>query len=373
MQLFGSKSLSYLGVDIGNAGIKIVELKNENGRPRLVTYGYADFPVSSTINKHQETETEVASLIKKVCSGAGVTTNKVIAALPNFSVFSSVISLPQMKKNELDQAVLWEAKKFVPLPIEEMNLYSEVIEEQKSELEKKKGEEKEKKEVTEEEKGKKDSEKGKHLKVLIVAAPKKNVDRYMKIFQAAEMNLINLETESFALERSLVGHESAPVMIIDIGSISADISIVDRGIPVINRIVDTGGASITRRIAKTINVDLKRAEQFKKDIGFSTKNTGQGVPKAIESSIEPIINEIKYCFDLYSSQGESKHVEKVILTGGSAYLPNLVEYLTNLLNIKVIIGDPWARVIYPVELKTVLDQIGPRFAVAVGLAMREIE
>ena len=374
MQLFGAKSLSYLGVDIGNAGIKIVELKNENGRPRLVTYGYADFPVSSTINKHQETEAEVASLIKKVCSGAGVTTNKVIAALPNFSVFSSVISLPQMKKNELDQAVLWEAKKFVPLPIEEMNLYSEVIEEQKSESGKKKGEEKkEKVEENKQEREKIDPEKGKHLKVLIVAAPKKNVDRYMKIFQTAEMDLINLETESFALERSLVGHENSPVMIIDIGSVSADISIVDKGIPVINRIVDTGGASITRRIAKTISVDLKRAEQFKKDIGFSTKNSGQGVPKAIESSIEPIINEIKYCFDLYSSQGESKHVEKVILTGGSAYLPNLVEYLTKLLNIKVIIGDPWARVIYPVELKTVLDQIGPRFAVAVGLAMREIE
>ena len=130
-------------------------------------------------------------------------------------------------------------------------------------------------------------------------------------------------------------------------------------------------------ILNSDNIDVQRIvvglEQFKKDIGFSTKNTGQGVPKAIESSIEPIINEIKYCFDLYSSQGESKHVEKVILTGGSAYLPNLVEYLTNLLNIKVIIGDPWARVIYPVELKTVLDQIGPRFAVAVGLAMREIE
>ncbi|MFH1610952.1 MAG: type IV pilus assembly protein PilM [Patescibacteria group bacterium] len=368
MQLFGSKSLSYLGVDIGNAGIKIVELKNENGRPRLVTYGYADFPVSSTINKHQETEVEIASLIKKICSGAGVTTNKTIAALPNFSVFSSVISLPQMKKNELDQAVLWEAKKFVPLPIEEMNLYSEVIEEQKIESDKKK--EESKKEDREE----KESEKGKHLKVLIVAAPKKNVDRYMKIFQTAEMDLINLETESFALERSLVGHENVPVMIIDIGSVSADISIVDRGIPVINRIVDTGGASITRRIAKMINVDLKRAEQFKKDIGFSTAaNSGQGVPRAIESSIEPIINEIKYCFDLYSSQGEDKRVEKVVLTGGSAYLPNLVEYLSKLLNIKVIIGDPWARVIYPVELKTVLDQIGPRFAVAVGLAMREIE
>jgi len=38
----------------------------------------------------------------------------------------------------------------------------------------------------------------------------------------------------------------------------------------------------------------------------------------------------------------------------------------------VFIGDPWARVMYPMEMKSVLQQIGPRMAVSVGLAMREI-
>jgi len=360
MSFFGTENLSYLGIDIGNAGVKIVELKNENGKPRLVTYGYADFPLTQDVNSKQETEDTVAELIRKVCEKAGVTTNKVVAALPNFSVFSSVISLPEMKKSELDQAVLWEAKKFVPLPIEEMNFYSEVIGEQNENNKSKDSE-------------KNDLNKVRNLKVLVVAGPKKNVTRYVNIFQKAGLELINLETESFALERSLVGHEEFPVMIVDIGSVSADISIIDKGIPVINRTVDTGGASITRRIANSINVDLKRAEQFKKDIGFSGVEISQGVPKAIETSIEPIINEIKYCFDLYLSQEENKHIEKIILTGGSAYLPNLTGYLSSLLNIKIIIGDPWARVIYPIELKTVLDQIGPRFSVAVGLAMREIE
>jgi len=37
------------------------------------------------------------------------------------------------------------------------------------------------------------------------------------------------------------------------------------------------------------------------------------------------------------------------------------------------VGDPWSRVIYPLELKPVLDRIGARFSVSVGLAMREIE
>ena len=54
-------------------------------------------------------------------------------------------------------------------------------------------------------------------------------------------------------------------------------------------------------------------------------------------------------------------------------MPGLVEYLSKIININVIIGDPWARVSYPVDLKPLLHEIGPRMSVAVGLAMREIE
>jgi type IV pilus assembly protein PilM len=208
---------------------------------------------------------------------------------------------------------------------------------------------------------------------LATAAPKKNVARCVSIFKRAGIELLGLETESFALERSLVGFEEAPVMIVDIGAITSDLIIVEKGIPVLSRSVDAGGATITQTIAQGLGVDLKRAEQFKRDIGFKT-GSGQGIPKVIENSIEPIINEIKYCFDLFLSQEEkNKRIEKIVLTGGSSFLPNLPEFLSQLLNIKVIIGDPWSRVIYPVELKPVLDEIAPRMAVALGLAMREIE
>ena len=77
--------------------------------------------------------------------------------------------------------------------------------------------------------------------------------------------------------------------------------------------------------------------------------------------------------DIYLSRGQQQSsLEKIILTGGSAFLPELVNYLSKLLDMKVLIGDPWDRIIYPLELKPVLSELGPRFAVSVGLAMREI-
>jgi len=54
-------------------------------------------------------------------------------------------------------------------------------------------------------------------------------------------------------------------------------------------------------------------------------------------------------------------------------LSGLAESIMELTNINVVVGDPWYRVSYPVELKPILEQVGPRMAVAIGLAMREYD
>lgn len=372
MSLF-NKNLSYLGVDIGSAGVKVVELKNEGGRPRLITYGFAQEPVDIIHNSSGQMQSKVAGLLNRILSQSKTTTKKVIAALPSFSVFSSIISLPPMKQKEMAQAVYWQAKKFVPLALEEMTLDWKLLETDVAPINHENthstssGQAKTQKHENAE---KSPTSPKKDLKVLIAAAPKKLVMRYVNIFKQVDLELISLETENFALERSLVGGDKTPVMIVDIGTISSDITVVENGIPLLSRSVDSGGRAITQTIMQSMQVDEKRAEQFKRDIGFSSTNGN--LPQIIEKSITPIINEIKYCFDLYASQQSRQGIEKIVLTGGSAFLPNITEYLSKLLNIKVFIGDPWARVIYPVELKSVLDGLAPRFAVAVGLAMREI-
>jgi len=50
MKLFGhSKLSSYLGVDIGSGGVKVVELAMEKNRMRLLTYGYAEQPADAPL------------------------------------------------------------------------------------------------------------------------------------------------------------------------------------------------------------------------------------------------------------------------------------------------------------------------------------
>jgi type IV pilus assembly protein PilM len=211
----------------------------------------------------------------------------------------------------------------------------------------------------------------KTMKVLITAAPKTLVKRYMDIFKLAELEIVGLETEAFSLVRSLLGNDQSAVMVVDIGAIATEISVILDGIPFLNRSIDVGGDTITKSISNGLNIDSQRAEQIKRDFGISTGASTSQIPRVVEFVMNNIVNEIRYILSLYQNQNE-KPIEKIVLSGGSAFLPNLPAYLEQTIKLKTSIGDPWSHIAYPVEIKPVLDEIGPRFAVAIGLAMREI-
>lgn len=387
MGLFTKKN-SYLGVDIGTASIKLVQLTNDGKKLHLDTFGYVDVASDIIHDNTPESKQKLINVLKKLTIKANITTTQVIAALPTFAVFTSIINLPKLPAKELASAVQWEAKKYIPLPLEEMILDWKMVatEANQPDVSKKGfGLFSKKKENSKEEKpefsnfategqaepSKIISQPKEHNKILITAAPKSLVSKYLEIFKGAGLNLLSLETEAFALSRALLGDDNQLTMIVDIGSITTDISVIENRLPVLNRSIDVGGLTITKAIASSLNVSEDRAEQFKRDFGLVLGEAKRGIPKTIEASLHPIINEIKYVFDLYRGQS-SKGIEKILLSGGSAFLPNLTDYFLSLFSVPVYIGNPWERLVYPDELRSILDQIGNRMAVAIGLAMRDI-
>ncbi len=337
-----SKKDNYLGIDIGTSGIKVVELKAEKNSPVLVDYGFSENLRVNDMDWRNDTH-HIAKVITEICRKMGTTTKNAIAALPTFSVFSSIISLPDIPRKEFDSAIHWEAKKVIPLPLQEMSLDWREL---KSDPSKKSN------------------------RILLIGAPKTLVSKQIEIFKIAKMNLLYLETETFSLIRSIIGNDQSSVALVEIGLSTSDISIIDEGVPVFSRSIDVGGESITHAVQNNLNIGLERAEQFKYDLGISVKNekTSSVVPETIKSAIKPILDEIKYAIDIFEKK--DKKVEKIILSGGSSLIIGLSEYLSDELNINVLIGNPWSRIEYPEDLKPLLNEIGPRLAVSVGLAMR---
>lgn len=375
--MFDKKQQSIIGVDIGTSSIKLIELaRNQDGTFSLVTYGFVENAPRDLKQVNKEHSNQIATTIKSICAKAGTTTSHASAGLPTYVVFTSLISLPRMPKEELDSAVHWEAKKIIPLPLEDIILDYKVLNDTKKETHAslpflKKDEKKEQEDA-------RLSNEQEDLKILITGAAKETVARYTDIFSESALTLVSLETEMFALSRSLVGSEKGEIMIVEVGAAVTDIIIIEDGIPFLGRSIETGGNALTRAIMNSLNINEKRAEQLKRDMGLVNieQAGGGGVPKILKDTIEPIVHEIKYTLELYKNHGVTPSsratgsVEKIILTGGSAFLPHLAEYLSSALDMRVLIGDPWAHVQYPADLQPVLMGIGPKFSVAIGLAMR---
>lgn len=367
MGLFGSsKQKTFLGVDIGGSSVKVVELANEKGRARLMTYGYLELPTQDGGDALLDQPKKAGDLLAQVCKESDVKASQAMTALQTANVFSTILSLPKSKDpKQFKPLIDVELGKLAPLPVSEMITYSTMIDGEKKEVEKsgsqevKKGEDK----------------KDKYTRVLVTGAARTLVQKYIDVFKVAKLNLQAIDTESFALIRALIGKDKGAIMILDMGSRRTNLFVVEKGIPFVARSINIGGDTVTRRIVEQMKVSEEDAERAKRDLGIAGNAGVNGLPKILEPIMQPIVNEIRFAFQLYANMEltEIKRVEKIILTGGSSHLPHVPEYLSETLNMNVYRGDPWARIVYPKDLQVVLEEIGPRMAVAVGLAMREMD
>jgi len=390
--MFWNKPKSCLGVDIGSGGIKLVELRLEKNRPVLFTYGLtsnkqdvhkllmneekniAGLLPDSTSFSHktsgeqgkaaqgkpgtpdQPSDAQIekyANIIKTICKAARVISKTAVVSLPVSSVFHAVVTLPIVKKEELDHIVKAEVKKLLPMPLEEMALDYQVIKGQPED---------------------------KSQRVLVNAVPHKLIEFYSKVFQRAGLSLDALEPESTALARALIGRDQAVSMIIDIGSERTSFFIIDQGMPITHQSIESGGDKIDRILQNILGVEHNLVEQMKYDLFdyiSATSNNILSEQKWLDilmPVIDPILKEIEVSLELYLRQtgNEGKRPEKIILTGGMGLMPFLAKYIQEKFKIKCYVGDSWARVVYQEGLKPVLRQIGPRMSNAIGLALRNI-
>lgn len=337
--MFFSRHKSKLGIDIGTSAIKVVQLREEGDTHFLETYGMVNVAYQISGKAEFDIIAQTAEILKKLLEKTGITTQKAVASLPNNIVFVSVIDMPAMSEKELKNAIEWEARRYVPLPLEEVTLSWSVLREPGPAA---------------------------RLKVLITAVPATVIDNYLKMFKLAGLEPLALEIEALALIRSLAGHNQESFIIIDIGARNTSLNLVDKGFLRISRNLPVGGETITQSIAQSLHVSLGRAEQFKMDLGVTADL--QAIPQVMKASLEAIKNETAQLVKIYESGGGT--IKEVIFAGSGARFPGLSGYFADL-GVKASLGDPLKFIAYDPRIKTELNKVALGLSVALGLAMRE--
>jgi len=338
--------MDFFGLDIGSYSIKAVQLRKIQDKYQLVALGSAPSTPKGLASEAESDLTALAENIKKLHQEAKITTKNVASALPEDQVFTRVITLPKLSEEELTSALKWEAEQYVPIPLSEVTLSHQILGE-----------------ITQDTRQK--------TEVLLVAAPNRLIDKLLKVLKTAGLNPISLETEILAMSRSLVAPDSEATLLVDLGARATDIAIVEKGQVAFTRSISTAGEALTRAVAGALGLEAGQAEEYKKAYGVDPGKLEGKVSQAIEPILEVIVKEMEQAIQFYQQEKE-KTVKRIVLTGGTAILPEVITLLAKKLTFETQIGDPFSRVVQDSLLAKIPKNDLLFYAVAVGLAMKEI-
>lgn len=349
LQFLKGKPARVVGIDIGAHSTKVVQLKYDQERAVLETYGEL---LSGGYLKGGETgsgisrylDSELTALVGDLVKEANVTAKDAIFSIPAHSSFVTKVAFPRVPKEEIAKAVPFEARKYIPIPISEVMLDWDILESRPD---------------------------GQGVEALLVAVPREIIQKYRRIAETTGFTLKALEVETFSAIRSLVSRSTAPALVVDFGHRQTALAVVDRGRLRSSHSISRGSQELTRALEKGLNVNENRAEIMKREVGLSERIEEREITSVLMPLINTLLAEIERSLSLYNRKAERK-VQKIVLAGGGSHLKGFLEETASRFGIEVTRGDPFARVVAPAFMQPMLREIGPNFSVAVGLALREI-
>lgn len=369
---FGNKKGdSVIGIDVGSSSVKIVQLRKRRGIAVLETYGelslgpYAGSEIGQATNLPS---IKIAEAITDLIRESNVTTIKAGISIPFSSSLISLISMPALGKDKLAAMIPIEARKYIPVPISEVMLDWFIVpskEESPSPENESVEIEKEKDEFV------------KKIEVLLVAIHNNTLNKYNEIVQTTKLDVGFFEIEVFSAIRAVIGQSITPVMVLDMGASATKLYLVEYGVVKASHVINSGAQNITQTLSVSLGISIIKAEELKRDFGISQDSPNKNEETAsskeiITLGLDRIFTEAGKVFLQYQ-QKHNKNIGNVILTGGGATMKGILPLAKKHFEVEVSLGNPFSKVESPAFFENVLKDVGPEFAVAVGLALRKLQ
>lgn len=346
------------GLDISDHSLKIANLQKKRGGLRLTSWGEVSVPPEIIEEGQVKKKKELVQIIKSGLSevqGRRLKTKEVVASLPEEKSFLEVIRMPQMEPSKVQEAVKFEAENYIPLPVEEVYLGSQIIPPVQNQKD--------------------------YLEVLISALPQKVVDSYLSVLQEAGLQPVALENESLAICRALIEKSKTrvPVLLVDLGATKTTFVAFSGYSPRFTYSIPVSSEGLSEALSKNLGVSPKKAEKMKLKYGLRRKTaTQKKVFDALIPSLVDLSEQLKKYLDYYKTHASSKHlppdgkkIKKILLCGGGANLWGIAPFLSNQLQATVEIGNPWVNISKSQKPPSKMD---PKksliYTAALGLALK---
>ena len=379
-----SPKVEAVGLEVGTSALKVVELRAGNP-PSLGALAVRPMP-PGLIQDDQVTDAQgLAEEIKALFHDAGIHRRFTVTAVSNRQAITRNIHVPRMTVQELDEAIKWEAERYIPFPIDEVMLDYFVLDNPE------------------------DVEEGGQLEVVIAAARLDEVTQQVEYLKQAGLEPYVIDVKPFSLLRSLKGsllgeHLTKTTLsgnayteaneigvVLEIAASTSTVTLVRGQRVLMNRNINVSGDDFTAAIQRAFGLDFDSAEDVKLEYGTATIPTEdeedllnfdakreQFSPGRVYEALRPVLveltTEIRRSLEFFRVQSGDANISRMLVTGGGAKLRGLPEAIGDALGFRVELGDPWLTIhVDETRFDTqYLRKVASEFAVPLGLALRGV-
>lgn len=344
-----------VGIDISDRSIKIAEVDLASS-PRLRTVCWS--PLTPHVMRRgviQDIPVATVTLQEtlKKCSPMPVSSDEVVASIPETQSFVRVIDLPTMPDYEVSEAVQWAVRQHIPFDLERVYLDWQALPVAFSQDRKRR-------------------------QVLVGAVQRDVVDPLLEVLDGAGLRVIALELEAQAIVRSLLPRDAYDVhgvLVVDLGATSTNVIYFDGGVMRFTTSVQVGGDDLTQKLAQTLHVAPSIAAEKKTTIGLQMQEGEEAnVVIALHEATIELLEKIERTVREMAAQLQEDHpVRAILLSGGSANLPGIRNVVAEVFpGIPVEMGNPWTNISFANKdnQPPLSPQDASHFITAIGLALR---
>ena len=352
LQAFGIRQ-PLIGVDIGRTAVKVVHLRQGRRGPVLRYAGLTEL-----LHTGEESQDHgVVMALYEIFREGRLKRQKMAVAYSGKSLTIRYLTLPRMPKDEIKEAVRWEAKKLVPQPLEEMVLDFLIV-------------------------GEIEERDLKRYEILLIVAERASILSQLEGLKPFRSRIVAMDVNPLALFNVVKLNYPADLgenlVFVDIGAHQMAINIAKRGVLRFTRNVQIGGEDITRALMQSLQVEYGEAEQLKRQKGIAeSKETesaagGDGrIQEVIKAEVNRMILETQRSVDYYRAQFREGSIRKVILMGGTPLMPGFLDYSASYFDATVVLDNPFSGIACDNPNASELKLMAPRFSTSVGLALRK--
>jgi type IV pilus assembly protein PilM len=336
----------FVGLDLGATAARVVELKGSGPVKELIRYGHVMFEGNIAVSDAPADRTKVANAIAQLLKQTAVSSKNVAVNLPSSRVFTTVIDMDRMGKDELAKTIRFQADSFIPTPLAESKVdWAQIGDSPKD---------------------------PKKIEVLLSSVPNEYIETRLELLESIGLNVVAFEPDSMALARALVPPDNnLPQLLLDIGSVSTDLVVSVGQVPHLSRSIPTGQQAIVTAASQHLGIDANQAHQLVFKFGLGKDKLEDQVYSAITPVVDGLAAEIEKSIKFFQGRYPSLKLDHISVTGGASVLPEFPLYLANKFGINVEIGNSWRNVAVPADRQNDAASVSNQFAVAAGLAERQ--